>query len=127
MRLKQTDPCHALGCKGVLLITVANVRGDAAGVPLGRTWRPRPQRERSSTGVRRSARASSSWVNRIWSAADGRVETRREGASSVGVSYSGHDHLTRGVEGGTEVVNHGGDQGATHDSAGNKGGKGGCY
>ena len=37
-----------------------------------------------------------------------------------------HGGLTWGVVGGAEVINHGGDQGATQDVAGDKGGKGSC-
>ena len=60
MHLKQTVMMPSifmrLGARGVLLITVAIVRGDAAGVPqgwrAGLAWRPRPQRERCATKVR---------------------------------------------------------------------------
>ena len=95
---------QGLASQGVLVVSITIVGSDAAGVPQGggRLVPERTLRHRSSR-------------SRIWAAADGKVETRRVGASSVRVSYS---------KGSTEVIHHGGNQGATQDAIGDEGGKG---
>ena len=60
--------------------------------------------------------------------AGGREGRREEGARKSLVSCArvvlGQDRLARSAEGGSKAINHGGDQGATHDAAGHKSWKG---
>ena len=74
------------------IVAVAIVRGDAAGVPhgggVGRSRIASSVAERTLRHMSsRSASPSSSWATRFCATAAGRVETRRERASSVRVSY----------------------------------------
>ena len=120
---------HAFACKGVLTVSVAVVRSDAAGVPQ----RGSGQVTHGVFGARELATPQElefeqclvELGEQVLCDSCGRVETSRERASSVRVSYSAKIGWLGGAEGSAEVVNHGGDQGATHDAVGHEGGKGG--
>ena len=85
---------HALACKGVFIVGVTIVKGDAAGVPHGggHAWRPRSWSGRCATGAHIQP---------------GLVKLSNQGA-----------------EGGAEVINRGGDPWATRDAADDKSGNG---
>ena len=70
--------------------------------------------------ISRSDGASSSWASRFCATAVGRVETRRERAPSVRVSYSTKIDGLRVPKAAAKVINHGGDQRTTRGAAGHK-------